>query len=196
MPPKTKFPKETVIEAAIEVVRRQGIQELSARSVAAQLKSSTAPVYSYFETMAELEREALIAIRNILYDYMTKSYTDRIFLNMGLGMARFARDNCQLYHALFANKSGKQIIYGLHGLLEKEMAKDTRLADLTVKQRHALLVKMSIFTHGLSTLICTGLIEDDSEQFIKQTLIEVGSAVIGAALAKSEQTGCDNEQGK
>ena len=54
MPPKVKVTKEAVVNAAVQIVRSQGVQALNARTVAAALNCSTQPVFSNFETMEQL----------------------------------------------------------------------------------------------------------------------------------------------
>jgi AcrR family transcriptional regulator len=185
MPPKTVFTKEDVVSAAFEVVQQKGMKALTAREVARRLKSSTAPVYSNFESMKLLEREVMKKSRDLLLDYMTRPYTEIVFLNMGIGYAYFAREQCALFRALYLEDSGyKEIIDELEGSMRVQMAKDPRFTSLDDQDRFSLLDKMWIFTHGMATMICVGLSEDQSDEYIIKTLKDVGSAVIGATLMR------------
>ena len=188
MPPKTVFTKEDVVQAAFDVVQQQGIQALTAREVAHKLKSSTAPVYSNFESMKLLEREVIVMANTLLLNYMSRPYTDRVFLNMGVGYAIFAREQCGLFRALYLEKSEhKDLIYEFEKSMQVQMSKDSRLESLTDGERHSLLDKMWTFTHGMATMICVGYSEDDSDEYIIKTLMDVGSAVIGAAFMRKQQ---------
>ena len=64
---KTVFTREDVIAAGLKVMARDGLSQLSARRVADELNSSTAPVYSNFASMEELadavKREAVAELR-------------------------------------------------------------------------------------------------------------------------------------
>ncbi|MEE9553480.1 MAG: TetR/AcrR family transcriptional regulator [candidate division Zixibacteria bacterium] len=186
MPPKTVFTKNDVIEAAFEIVQRQGMQALTARKVALELKSSTAPVYSNFESIKGLEREVIKKAKDLLLDYTKRPYTERVFLNMGTGCAIFAREHRKLFSAIFLERDDfRDIIDEFLESLRKEMVKDKRFTAMSPDRRDALLLKMWIFTHGLSTLICVGLSKDESNEYIINTLLAVGTAVIGAAMAQS-----------
>ena len=188
MPPKTVFSKDDVMEAALLVVQDQGIKSLTAREVAKRLKSSTAPVYSNFESMGLLEREVIKKAKDLLMEYMSKSYTDRVFLNMGIGYARFARENCALFRALYLETNEYADIHqDLQIEMRNQMSKDPRFTSLAEESRNSLLDKMAIFTHGMATMICVGLAEDSSDQYITNTLIDVGSAVIGAAFERRKE---------
>jgi len=185
MPPKTVFSRDDVINTAFRVVQEKGIQSLTAREVAKRLKSSTAPVYSNFESMKLLEREVIKKARDLLMDYMIRPHTEMVFLNMGVGYAKFAREHCPLFRALYLEKSDhKDILDELENSLRMRMREDTRFTELSDPERFSLLDKMWTFTHGMATMICVGLSEDTSDEYIINTLRDVGSAVIGAALTK------------
>jgi AcrR family transcriptional regulator len=187
MPPKTVFTKDDVVTAAFEVVQHQGIKALTAREVAQKLKSSTAPVYSNFESMKLLEREVIKKARDLLLEYMTRPYTERVFLNMGVGYAIFAREQCPLFRALYLEKSEhKDILNDLEQSLRKRMSDDPRMTELDDQERYSLLDKMWTFTHGLATMICVGLAEDNSDDYIINTLKDVGSAVIAATFNRKQ----------
>ncbi|MFH1862774.1 MAG: hypothetical protein ABH878_08180 [bacterium] len=186
MPPKTQFSPEDVAQAAFDVVREQGIEALSARRVALRLKSSVAPVYTCFNSMSELKQQVLLKARDLLYQYTTTTYTSRVFLNIGTGMVLFARDHRQLFRALFLTDSDHRVILDeLFDVFKMEMRNDARLVSLSDSECEALLTKMWIFTHGLASLICVGLIEDHTQNFIVETLSSVGSLIIQQILADS-----------
>ena len=72
--------------------------------------------------------------------------------------------------------------------MQDHLTEDQPFIEMPVEDRNVMLEKMWIFTHGLASLICEGLIEDESQGFIINILDEVGTAVIGAALA-AQRTG-------
>ena len=53
MAPKFKFTRAEITDAALQVVRRNGIDALTARAIADELGVSTQPVFTCFSTMAE-----------------------------------------------------------------------------------------------------------------------------------------------
>ena len=55
MPPKARYTKEQIVDAAYELVRRNGKGYLSARSLAAELGTSTAPIFTAFSSIEELQ---------------------------------------------------------------------------------------------------------------------------------------------
>ena len=55
MPPRAKITKEMVIDAAFEVAREAGAENINARTVAKKLNCSTQPVMYHFATIEELK---------------------------------------------------------------------------------------------------------------------------------------------
>ncbi|MFC1614311.1 TetR/AcrR family transcriptional regulator [Gemmatimonadota bacterium] len=188
MPPKVVFTREEVIQAAFDIVRIEGLKKLSARKIARKLKSSTAPVYSQFSSMKELELEVLRKAEDLLLQYTRKSFTERVFLNMGTGYVVFAREHSELFRALFLGRDvSSDVFEDFKDYIREDMLKDSRFVTMSAKDRDALLQQMWIFTHGLASLICVGLVEDDSNEHISDTLFEVGTTVVAVALAKSQK---------
>ena len=85
MPPKTKFQKEEIINAALEVIRTKGSEGLTAREVAAVLGVSTRPIFTYYASMDDLRRDVYIAAKDIHKKYIRKGLQQKIpFLGVGL----------------------------------------------------------------------------------------------------------------
>jgi len=185
MPPKIKYTRDEVIKAAVSVVEEKGLDSLTARRVAVGLGSSVAPVYSYFATMDELALCVIRETQRTLLEYTSRLYTDRVFLNMGTGVAMFAFEYPLLYKALMLEgDSFSDIVREFVSTLESELIKDSRFTSLSDSERSVLLRKMWTFTHGLAALIAAGLIKDCNQDYIIKTLLDVGTDVIGATLAK------------
>ena len=56
MPPKVKITKEMIIDAAFEIARSEGAENINARTVSKKLGCSTQPVMYHFKTIEELKR--------------------------------------------------------------------------------------------------------------------------------------------
>ncbi len=186
MAPKNSATREEIIETAFAIVQQEGMTSLTVRNVAQKLGLSTRPVYSHFASMKDLQQEAMRKARELMLAYVSKCYTNDIFLNMGTGAAFFARDHKALYRILFMeNNDFKDLLHDFRMDLSKQMKKDERFTRMTQKERDDLLNKMWIFTHGFASLICVGLMEEDSDLFIIETMNKVGSAVGNAAVKES-----------
>lgn len=187
MPPRVTFTKEDVVEHALQVIREGGLSSFSARQIARKMNSSTAPVYQWFNSMDELLEAIMVRIKERMLEYMRKKYTDRHFLNIGMGFAIFARDEKELFKAFhLENKKLRHLIDDLFHELLDDMVNDPRFAEMSAEARGKLLDKMWRFTFGLSTEICFDIIKNPSNEFIQQTLLETGAIIIADALRKPE----------
>ncbi len=179
MPPKTSVTREMVLRSSLDLVRENGLSELTARNIAQKLGCSTAPIYSTFSNMDELGNEVMDRAKDQLVEYTRKRYTDHIFLDQGIGITFFARDHPVLYRELFMETS--RFVH-LHEEMERELrggfSDDDHYRDLSVDTAEKLREKMGIFTHGLASLSCAGLLRDNSDEFIINTLFEAGRAMI------------------
>jgi len=185
MPPRIRFTREQVVEAAVLIVERDGLKSLTARNVAASLGSSTAPVYSQFATMEELALAVIRETQKMLLEYTTRPYTDRVFLNMGTGVAMFACEHALLYRALMLEgDSYGDVVHEILDTLESELGRDGRFTSLSATEKHVLMTKMWTFTHGLASLISVGLIKECNQDHVVGALVDIGTDVIGATLAR------------
>ena len=105
MPPRVKFTKEEIVEAALRVTREGGIDSLTARSLAAELGASTRPMFTYFDSMDALKHEVHEAAKGIYKTYIERGLAEPVpFLGVGQNTIRFAREEPELFRLLFLQK--------------------------------------------------------------------------------------------
>jgi len=159
MPPKVKFSKESIVNAAFEVVRKQGWAGLTARSIANELNSSTNPIYSHLKSMKDLEEEVIKKAIALFVEYVTRPRSIDKWIGHGLGYLLFAIHEKHLFKAihdenhirLFKKHSDKS-----WEAIGKELS-DYHLfkglpEEIVFKIRHTRW----IYTHGIATLITSG----------------------------------------
>jgi AcrR family transcriptional regulator len=184
MPRRTVFSREEIVQVAFELVDEKGRNRLTARGVADRMSASTAPVYSNFKSMDELARAVMLRSRDILQEYATAPHTEHVFLNMGIGIIKFARDHRHLFREMFLETAEYQdILTELRESLLDVMGQDESLDALALSQKDELLFKMSVITYGIAAQVCVGLMELESDEEITDMLSIVGSAVVETALA-------------
>ena len=102
MPPKVKFQKEEIVQAALDVIRQKGVSALSAREVATKLGVSTRPIFTYFASMEQLKAEVYAAAKEQYRQCLEKGLTESIpFLGVWKQFLGFAKKEPQLYRLLF-----------------------------------------------------------------------------------------------
>ena len=185
MPPKTVFTREQIIDTAFEIFKEEGIESLTVRKLAARMNSSTAPIYTSFENVERIKEQLLEHAMDILTEYTEKEYTDDVFLNIGLGLLEFARDYRTIYRKLFMEDDRYEYI--LKRFTEKnlsQMKKAEHLKCFADEDLASMLKKMSTYTYGLATMLCAGMLEDESYEYFLKELGEMGFCVIGAYANK------------
>jgi AcrR family transcriptional regulator len=151
LPPKVQFSKEQIIDSAFAIASETGMSSLTVRKVAARLGCSVAPIYVNFKNSKELISAVSDKIMQLSWEYSTGSYTDIGFFNIGIGQLLFVRDNPRLYLDLINSEYiCSDMAKDAHSDLVDIMMKDEMLEDLSREENQQLLLKMSIFTNGLS----------------------------------------------
>jgi AcrR family transcriptional regulator len=178
-PRETTFDKATVLAAALELVREKGWKSLTARAVADRLKASVAPVYSTFGSMETLEREILEEARRRLHGKTMFAYSDNAFLNIGVGMVVFAREEAHLFSALFHTRHNHpDIVDGVFASILERMKADPMLKLLPDRSLERLLHTLGMYTLGLAASIVYGRKEDSSTETIVRLLMNAGNMMI------------------
>lgn len=189
---KTQFTREDVVQAAFELVRREGLGALSARNVGRQMGSSTAPVYSNFASMEQLQAVLYERAAGRMLDFATRGHTGNPFLDMGVGVLLFARECPRWYQALSLRPDLARIhLAGVMEHLLGIMATLPGLGDLHPLERKFLLRKLEIFTHGLASEICFGQVNDQTMEDFTRILDEVGGALAAEACGRPARDGAE-----
>ena len=171
MPKKVLFSKELILEKACELFKEEGIEYISSRNVGKILDASPAPIYKSIGSMRNLKKELIKKAKDLFIEYLVKKRTGIKFLDIGMGISIFAREEKQLFLQVFSkdNIEGSLIDEFLN-LIREEIKKDERLIRIDKEKQEELLVSCWVFAHGLSTLIATGFFKNPTDEFIENTL--------------------------
>ena len=160
MAPRNKFSRDEMIEKAVQVVRKQGIGALTAKSLANELGVSTQPVFTCFHTIEEVRREVVNAAKILYDDYVKEGLcNDMPFLGFGMHYIRFAKEEPELYRLLFLStdqgegNSALEEMNASLGLVTDSM-QETYHIDAKTAERY--FRDMWLVAHSLATLIVTG----------------------------------------
>ena len=175
MPPKPKFARREIVEAALDLVSRRGPEALTARNLGERLGSSARPIFTVFQGMDELRQEVRAAAMARF-----ASYADR-FKRAGVQMLLFAQEEPRLYQLLFVNGSREAAsfadVFGELGpMAEHCVAAIRRDYALSDEDARLLFEHMWIYTFGLGTL-CAG-----GARFSQERLQEMLSTSFRALL--------------
>lgn len=161
MPPKAKYTKEEIIDVAYGLVRKYGIEFLSSRTLAAELGTSTAPIFTAFNAIEDLQREIIERAKAEYKEYIREGLTlTPAFKSAGLQYIRFAKEEPELFKMLFmssvADESPSHYYPGgdenepiIRGAFENNYAIDTERAKRIYNH-------LSVYVHGIAVLYAQG----------------------------------------
>ena len=160
MPPKVKFQKEEIIEAAVNITREKGISAVTAREVGAALGVSSRPLFTYFDTVDELKREVCNYAKKLYQDYVKDGLTAEIpFLGVGQNYIRFAKEEPELYKYLFLNSPDDIKGSAMEGLkLSQELVRESlmQIYHMDGDTADKYFRDLWLVAYSITTLIVTG----------------------------------------
>ena len=164
MPPKCRFTREQIIQAALELTAEKGIGALTARSLAQRLGSSAKPIFGLFTNMEEVQQEVLKAADQRYQAYLQEDMSAGQYppyKASGMAYIQFAREEKELFKLLFMrDRSGetvqenKEELRPLLNLLQKNL-------NLSEQQAYLFHLQMWVYVHGIATMVATNYLNWD-----------------------------------
>lgn len=181
MPPKSRITGEMIVNAAFDIVKEQGAESLSARSIAVRLNCSTQPVLYCFKTVDEVRAEVYATANRYHDEYLMKGIEKAAnpMYAIGLNYIRFGYEEKNLFKFLFqsGNLSGKIEELFNDEALEPVLA--TLQARTGCDREKTKLIFKSIYysVHGIASLLANNALEYNEEHF-KDTVVAVYNGVV------------------
>lgn len=115
MPRSYMFTKEQVLDAAIELTREKGFSAVSARSLGDRLGTTSRPIFSHFENMADVQKGIIGAANKIYQSFREEEIKSGRYVPYkasGMAYIRFAKkkkscSSCSLCVTVRGSKSKK-----------------------------------------------------------------------------------------
>lgn len=174
MPPKFKFTKEEIVQAALDITGESGLSALTARALAARLGCSVKPVFGAFKNMEEVQKEVMAAANRMYEDYLKTDMAKGQYppyKASGMAYIRFAKEEPHLFKLLFMrDRSGEKIEENRE---ELRPLIDLIKANLGISEDDAYLfhLEMWIYVHGIATMAATSYLDWDDE-FVSSVLTD------------------------
>lgn len=167
MPRRLRYDRDTIINAAFNLVRRRGMEALNARAVADELHCSTQPIFRAFAGMDEL-RDAVILRAYACYTQAIQSSADldeKPYKATGIAYIGFARNEPHLFRLLFmCERQMDMDASNYDESLSYVIAAIQNGTGYSAEQARAFHHMIWLFTHGLAVMVATRFIHfDDAE---------------------------------
>ena len=182
--PKARITQEMVLDAAFQVARTAGAEQVNARTVSQELGCSTQPVMYHFATIEALKRAVYAKADRYHSDYLMK--TEDIPLGIGLNYIRFAVEETHLFRFLF--QSGYAVEGSLPEMIDSQalvpvLSAMSAAAEMDMARMKEVFLIIALFAHGYASIIANNGLEYD-ETVLSEHLER---AYRGAVLAAQEE---------
>ena len=174
MPPKPKFTKEDIVEAAFNIVREQGWEALTQRSIAQKLNASIGPIYSSLKSMTNLEEAVIEKAYELLLHYSINSRKENGLSFPSLGYVLFAKNEKKLFKCFFnekhteIHKKYSQRLWQANREVVKNNPDYSKLSD---RQKEGLHQNIVIFCYGLAILINISFYDEFTDEEISALIL-------------------------
>lgn len=158
--PKARITREMIVDAAFEVARRLGVEQVNARTVSQKLGCSTQPVMYHFAAIKELKQAVYAKADRYHSEYLMD--TEDIPLGIGLNYIRFAIEEPHLFRFLF--QSGFAVEGSLPEMLDSAelapiLAAMQGALGMSAAQTKQIFLTVALFTHGYASIIANSGLE-------------------------------------
>ncbi len=162
MSPKAKISKEEILDAAVSLVRKEGVDALNARALALRLNCSTQPIFSNFSTMEQL-RLAVVEQANQWCEEFIRREEERgeypAYKASGMAYIRFAKEEKELFKLLYMRARSREAVCIGVELNEKMEGAVTQATGLRGEVGKLFHLEMWVFVHGIASMLATGFLE-------------------------------------
>lgn len=183
MPPKCKFTREEIVQAALVIARNEGAASVTARALGAELGSSPKPIFSVFENMEEVQIEVQKAAKALYTEYIQTGLQQELaFKGVGTQYILFAIKEPKLFQLLFMSEQPqKPSVEGVLPIIDENY--DQILLSVQTgygfgkKDAENLYRHLWIYTHGIAVLCATNMCSFTAEE-ISRMMTEVCRALL------------------
>ncbi len=173
---KESITKDDIIQAAFSILQEEGIEQVTARKLAAKANCSTQPIFRVYKNMEELTEELFGRACDFFQDYYAQFPRQTVtpFVNLGQVYIKFAGEHKNLFKFIFLSnerfgRSMYDLVNGDRGFVSREIQTATAQG---CSNASGLFMKMWIFIHGAACMTLTGdydLSEQETVQMLKET---------------------------
>ena len=191
MPPKAKFSREEIIDAAINIVREDGFDALTSRALGTKLGSSARPIFTVFQNMEEVQQEVIITAKKKYREYISKGLSqDLAFKGVGMEYILFSINEPKLFQLLFMTEQSQiPDLTGVLPLIDDSYEQILRSIQsgygIDKSSAEILYRHLWIYTHGIATLCATNMCRFTNEEvssMIRQVCISILKSIKAGSI--------------
>ena len=168
MPRSAFFSKEAIAAAGLEIIRKQGVEALTARALSKQLGCSLSPIFTVFKDMDEIQTAVRQAAAALFADYVKDVFDYQpAFKEYGMRLIRFAKEEQNIFQLFF--ERGNILLDNAPAAALNCLGNIKDAYQLTDGQILILYRQLWAFTCGVAVL-ATQSPDDYSEEMISEMI--------------------------
>ena len=180
MPPTVRFTRDAVLNAACQLMRREGMEALNARAIAKELGGSTQPIFRLFTNMEDLHRELILYVTRQFQAHAEAdmAQSDSPYIQLCTTYLLYGRDEPELFKLLFMRdrvSEGQYSDQTNFDLVFNIIKKETPLDDETALR---FFERTWLFIHGLAVCIASKYIPCQDESYLISMVKEAYNAAV------------------
>ena len=178
MPPKAKFTRDEIIQTGLDIVRENGMEALSARTLGTKLGSSARPIFTVFQSMEEVQEEVKKSAKLLYAGYVKKGLEQELaFKGVGAQYILFAMQEPKLFQLLFMTEQKEapvvaSILSKLDDNYGEILLSVQNGYNLSEDKAEQLYRHLWIYTHGIAVLCATNMCIFTAEE-INKMIVQV-----------------------
>lgn len=165
MAPRIKVTRENIADSAFALVRREGIDALTAKSLAKELGCSTQPIFWWYENMDEVKAVVSAKARELFGSYLHEDIGGvNRYKAIGLNYIRFATEEKNLFRLLYmSERSDKANMFDSEDNRPFILQVIRQNNDVPADCAEKVFTEMWLFSHGIATMAVSGTAEFRAE---------------------------------
>ncbi len=193
MPPKPKFTREEIVQTALDIVSRKGVEELTAKELGDALGSSARPIFTVFAGMKEVQEAVRAAAMRRFESFAEQRLPGMpLFKQVGMQMVLFGAQEPKLYQLLFMRENRNAVrfddVFGELGPTADNCISRLREEyDMSEAEAKLLFENVWIYTFGVGALCATRMCRF-SEETLGQMLSTEFQAMLRFVKAGTEES--------
>lgn len=163
MPRKALLTREAVLAATLKLARKGGLEAVTARSLSSALGCSLSPLFTVFDSMDEIRKEAREYARRSFVKYVEDAVdAEEPFKEYGMRIIRFAAQEPNLFKIVFL--SPELFNHETEPVLQACIEPIKKAYSLSDSQALFIFHRVWIFVCGLAVLNSTRAQRFDEDQ--------------------------------
>lgn len=154
--PKQRITKEMVVNAAFEIARKDGMEQVMVKNIADKIGCSVQPIYSYCTNMDGLRQDVIAQVCRFIQEYVAAHIDgNNLFRSTGNAYIQLAKEEPHLFKIFILHQ--RDGISSLEDLYRTETNPHTaefiaNTLDISVAKAKQLHLNMLIYTIGIGTI--------------------------------------------